>query len=343
MIVRRSKGAWQNSPWSYNLEKKSCRLLIQNPGAAPVEGYTLLGVSTTRNCGVAGTIGQFGSGAKHAINTLLRAGLKLLIYCGKTRLEFATRDDTINDGLVDETDQARGLQAGRHQQQDTRHGLVPGLRRDRLDRPFDGPAGVRGQRHRPHRAGAGRLRAGALERRPAGVHRRRRRCPARDGFTRVYVEVNDDVQRFYGELPRRFLHFSSRPELVKESLLPKADRNLNGKRTAMIYKEGVLVREIEEAEEASVYDYNFHDGELKLDESRIRANTRSRARRPACSARPRRSSLFPCSRAWSPRTELRGDFRLILHGPVVLGPRAGTEASVAAGVGIGRRAERGPL
>jgi len=76
------------------------RLLIQNPGAAPVEGYTLLGVSTTRNCGVAGTIGQFGSGAKHAINTLLRAGLKLLIYCGKTRLEFATRDDTVNDGLV---------------------------------------------------------------------------------------------------------------------------------------------------------------------------------------------------------------------------------------------------
>jgi hypothetical protein len=91
---------------------------------------------------------------------------------------------------------------------------------------------------------------------------------ARDGCTRVFVEVNDDVQRFYGELPRRFLHFSSRPQLVKESLLPKADRNLNGRRTAMIYKEGVFVREIAEDEEASVYDYNFHDGELKLDESR---------------------------------------------------------------------------
>ena len=106
------------------------------------------------------------------------------------------------------------------------------------------------------------------ERRVAGVGRRRQRILARDGFTRVYVEINDDVQRFYGELPRRFLHFSNRPQLVKESLLPKADRNLNGKRTAMIYKEGVLVREIEEAEEASVYDYNFHDGELRLDESR---------------------------------------------------------------------------
>ena len=75
-------------------------LLVQNPGVAPVEGFTLLGVSTTRDCGVAGTIGQFGSGAKHAINTLLRAGLKLLIYCGKTRLEFATREETIRDGLV---------------------------------------------------------------------------------------------------------------------------------------------------------------------------------------------------------------------------------------------------
>jgi len=63
-------------------------LLIQNSGVAPTEGFTLLGVSTTRGCGVDGTIGQFGSGTKHAINVLLRAGLKVVIYCGKTRLEF---------------------------------------------------------------------------------------------------------------------------------------------------------------------------------------------------------------------------------------------------------------
>ena len=52
-------------------------LLVQNPGVAPVEGFTLLGVSTTRDCGVEGAIGQFGSGNKHAINVLLRAGLKV--------------------------------------------------------------------------------------------------------------------------------------------------------------------------------------------------------------------------------------------------------------------------
>ena len=75
-------------------------LLVQNPGVAPVEGFTLLGVSTTRDCGVEGAIGQFGSGNKHAINVLLRAGLKVIVYCGKTRLDFQTRDDEIDDGLI---------------------------------------------------------------------------------------------------------------------------------------------------------------------------------------------------------------------------------------------------
>ena len=69
---------------------------------------------------------------------------------------------------------------------------------------------------------------------------------AKDGYTRVFVQVNADVQRFYGELPRRFLHFSDQPAQVKESLLPKG-RNLSRK-TAMVYKSGVFVREIEESE-----------------------------------------------------------------------------------------------
>jgi hypothetical protein len=42
-------------------------LKIENPGQAPVEGFTVLGVSladTSKNVGV---IGQFGSGNKHAV------------------------------------------------------------------------------------------------------------------------------------------------------------------------------------------------------------------------------------------------------------------------------------
>jgi len=83
----------------------------------------------------------------------------------------------------------------------------------------------------------------------------------------VYVELNDSVQRYINELPQRFLHFSSDPSQVKRSFLPKAQRNLNGKKTAVIYRAGVFVREIEEGDD-SVYDYNFKQSELQIDECR---------------------------------------------------------------------------
>lgn len=243
-------------------------LCIQNPGVAPIEGFTLLGVSTTRDCGVAGTIGQFGSGAKHAINTLLRAGLKLLIYCGKTRLEFTTREETIRDGLVTKNIKRVVCKLGGTSNKTLDmgwcldFGAIDWTDLSMALREFVANAIDRTVREKgdflPALLGED-LRVAIVE--DSGVR-------ARDGYTRVYVEVNPDVQRFYGELPRRFLHFSGNAALVKESLLPKADRNLSGRRTAMVYKEGVLVREIEEDEQASVYDYNFHDGELRLDESR---------------------------------------------------------------------------
>jgi len=243
-------------------------LMIQNPGVAPVEGYTLLGVSTTRGCGVAGTIGQFGSGAKHAINTLLRAGLKLLIYCGKTRLEFTTREDSVNDGLVTKPIKRVVCKLGGTSSKTLDmgwcldFGAIDWTDLSMALREFVANAIDRTVRERSDFLPSllnEELRVAVVE--ESSVR-------ARDGFTRVYVEVNSDVQRFYGELPRRFLHFSSKPQLVKESLLPKADRNLSGKKTAMVYKEGVLIREIQEDDSASVYDYNFHDGELRLDESR---------------------------------------------------------------------------
>lgn len=243
-------------------------LMIQNPGVAPVEGFTLLGVSMTRDCGVSGTIGQFGSGAKHAINTLLRSGLKLLIYCGKTRMEFTTREETITDGLVTKSIKRVVCKLGGTSNKTLDmgwcldFGVIDWTDLSMALREFVANAIDRTVREKSDFLLAllnEDLRVAIIE--DAAVR-------ARDGYTRVFVEVNSDVQRFYGELPRRFLHFSGNPLLVKESLLSKGDRNLSGKRSAMVYKEGVLVRESEEEEAASVYDYNFHDGELRLDESR---------------------------------------------------------------------------
>ena len=243
-------------------------LLVQNPGVAPVEGYTLLGVSTTRNCGVAGTIGQFGSGAKHAINTLLRAGLKLVIYCGKTKLEFSTRKDQVSDGLVTKTIERVICKLGGTSTKSLDMGWV--LDFGAIDwtdlsmalREFVANAIDRTVRERCDFIPAlldEDLRVTVVE---DGAVR------AKDGYTRIFIEINPDVQRFYGELPRRFLHFGTDPALVRESLLPKADRNLSGKKTAMVYKEGVFVREIQDEDDASIYDYNFHGDELRLDESR---------------------------------------------------------------------------
>ena len=243
-------------------------LLVQNPGVAPVEGYTLLGVSTTRNCGVSGTIGQFGSRAKHATTPVHLRGTETLDLLWQDETGVPTRKDTVNDGLVTKPIKRVVCKLGGTSTKTLDMGwcldfgaidwtdLSMALREfvaNAIDRTVWEKTDFTSMLLNEE------LRVTVVE---------DRSLRARDGFTRVYVEVNPDVQRFYGELPRRFLHFSNRPQLVKESLLPKADRNLNGKRTAMIYKEGVLVREIEEAEEALVYDYNFHDGELRLDESR---------------------------------------------------------------------------
>ena len=244
-------------------------LVIQNPGVAPIEGFTLLGVSTTRDCGVEGTIGQFGSGNKHAINVLLRAGLKVFVYCGKTRLDFQTRDEEIDDGLTRKAikrvvcklsgtstrtiDLGWVLDFGSIDWSDVGMALREFVSNsiDRTVREENGsfiPA-----------LEDGRLLVQIV---PDDTLR------AKDGYTRVYIEANEAVQSYVAELPKRFLHFSSDPAQVTKSFLPKADRNLNGKKTAVIYRAGVFVREVEDYRDDSIYDYNFKAGELQIDECR---------------------------------------------------------------------------
>jgi|SRR5208282_1275910 len=243
-------------------------LLIQNPGVAPVEGFTLLGVSTTRDCGVDGVIGQFGSGNKHAINVLLRAGLKVFVYCGKTRLDFQTRDDEIDDGLTRKAikrvfcklsgtstrtiDLGFCLDFGSIDWSDVGMAL-----REFISNSID----------RTLREENGEFLPALEDERLSVSLVSDDKVRARDGFTRVYVEVNEAVQKYIAELSKRFLHFSSDPSQVKKSFLPKSDRNINGKKTAVIYRAGVYVREVEQGDD-SVYDYNFNQDNFSLDECR---------------------------------------------------------------------------
>lgn len=242
---------------------------IQNPGVAPVEGYTLLGASTTRGCDVDGTIGQFGSGNKHAINVLLRAGLKVFVYCGKTRLDFYTRDDEIDDGLVRKPIKRVMCKLGGTSTRTLDLGWV--LDFGAIDWTDLGMAlreFISNAIDRTLREENGQFVPAIQDGRLSVCTVDDSQVRAKDGFTRVYVEVNDDVTRYVSELPKRFLHFSEKPEQVTRSMLPKEDRNLSERRTPMIYRAGVLVREIRETSAASVYDYNFKVDELKIDECR---------------------------------------------------------------------------
>jgi len=256
-------------------------LMVQNPGEAPVEGFTLLGVSMTRDCGVEGTIGQFGSGNKHAVNVLLRAGLRVVVYSGRTRMEFLTRDDLVADGLVQKSVQRVYVQFGGTSTKKVDLGWV--LDFGAVDWTEVGMAlreFISNAIDRTVREEAGQFEAAIKEGRLAVRNVPDTDVRAKAGYTRVFVTRNTETDRYLDELSKRFLHFSDQPILVKKQLLPKADRNLTeARRTAMVYREGVFVRELTEQPAESLYDYNFRGHEIQIDESR---NSSEYAVRAAC-------------------------------------------------------------
>lgn len=232
-------------------------LLIQNKGVAPIEGYTLLGMSTSR--GVDGAIGQFGSGTKHAINLLLRKGTEFHIYCGKNRLEFYYENVTINDGLADKQvskvycritgeinrtiDCGWVLDFGAMDWVYTSMALREFVS-NAIDRTIKGGSNFQVA-----------TKKGELCVKPDPQKR------AKDGYTRIYVRMDCEVQAFYDNLGEHFLHFG-KVENVAQRFIPKSREHNTGPK---IYRHGVLVRELKG--KPSAFDYNFGN-ELKIDESR---------------------------------------------------------------------------
>ena len=90
---------------------------------------------------------------------------------------------------------------------------------------------------------------------------------AKRGWTRVFVPAdNEEVIRFFANLGKWFLHFSE-PEAITQTILTKKARNLDPNcHTAVIYRRGVSVREIDQYASECLFDYNLND--LRVDESR---------------------------------------------------------------------------
>lgn len=216
-------------------------LLIENVGECPVEGFTILGLSSAR--GKASSIGQFGSGNKHAINILLRNGLDPTIYIGRDKLTFSTRAADMNGtsyakvvysvGNAAYKDTGWCLEFGGLDWRDIGMAL-----REFISNAIDAVDGK-----------IEKTRIILVDSEPR----------AKAGYTRIFIPISREVLDYYNNIQRYFLHFNN--DHLK-GILNKSDKS-----PARIYRKGVLVRQMADHNHNSLFDYNFGES-LKIDEAR---------------------------------------------------------------------------
>ncbi len=240
-------------------------LKIENIGACPPEGFTVLGVSLADTSSREGVIGQFGSGNKHGVAVLLRNELNPVVFAGTLKLEFGTKPQIVGDGLA-EKEFARvvvkygGTDAnGTSRSSNEDLGFVLDYGKQDWNevslalREFVSNAIDRSIRESGDWSG---VKIEIVD---------ENQVRAKRDHTRVFVPLNADVLEFYNNLGKWFLHFSE-PESLAKQILPKANRNLSDRKAAVIYRRGVRVREFQSSDTESLFDYNLDD--LTIDEAR---------------------------------------------------------------------------
>lgn len=211
-------------------------LCIQNAGVAPIEAFTLLGYSTARGNDKA--IGQFGSGSKHAVCVLLRAGIDLKIYCGTQSLTFDTRDDVVGERTVKRVTVKVGTRKPRDLDWILDFGAIDWTEVRMALREFVANAIDQSEEENL-------------------VIKMTDTMRAKEGYTQVYVGDHPEVRKFYAELDKHFLHFTGQENkqiLEKPSLSP-----------CRVYRCGVFIRELREV---SLCDYNLGANQMPIDECR---------------------------------------------------------------------------
>lgn len=231
-------------------------LMIENVGVAPVESFTLLGASTAR--GNDDLIGQFGSGSKLSICMMLRMGIDFYVFCGKTRLQFVLEEKVIDCGRQKTTVQKVICQFG-------------GTSKKRIDLGWSADFGASDWTKID--MALREFISNAIDRtqieQDAGEDAHAKVTPtdkvrARAGHTRIFVELTEAVRKYYGDLPKYFLHFAHDDYREAGTLLPKAEEGTG----ARIYRSGVLVQEMPASFGKSAFDYSLKGSQVKIDEAR---------------------------------------------------------------------------
>lgn len=206
-------------------------LMIENDGVVDIAALTLLGLSSSR--GDESKIGMFGTGAKHSILLCLREGLDVIIFASRKKITFKTEPGHVNGtpyGKVFCHDGRSKRELGVALE----FGATDWTSIDMALREFISNSIDAGGHHVE------------MVDEPVG----------KEGRTRVFVEVNSVVRKYYQQLDEKFLHFGTWFDGTRRK---KSDGY------AKIYKKGVFVREITWSN--ALFDYNFGDS-LKLDECR---------------------------------------------------------------------------
>lgn len=225
-------------------------LLIENPGVASAEAFTLLGAS---NKAGSAAIGQFGSGTKFGVLALLRENVKPVVYCGNLKLEFGTKAITFDGAEQHQVfvklsgKVADGTSTGKAVSRTENLSLV--LRYGEIDWK-DSKLALR------------EFVSNALDA-VNGDHTQVRveivaEPRAKAGTTRVFIPLTDASREFHANLSSWFLHWSDKPWKTCPVL------KKTGQTPGRIYRRGVFVREVREN---SLFDYNLNN--LPLDEARI--------------------------------------------------------------------------
>lgn len=212
-------------------------LKIQNPGVAPIEAYTVLGVSTARGTD---KIGQFGTGSKHGLNVLIRNGLYPVIYCGKDKITFELSSEImqgkpyqrvcyrLNDGPAEKM--GFSTEFG-----ELDWSTVDMALREFISNALDQTSDISG------------VKIETVDK-PEPL----------DSATAVYIPASHEVHNYIGNLGNWFLHFSETD--YQQEIIPNSEG-----RGPKIYRRGVFVREIT-SKIPSLFDYNLKD--MPIDECR---------------------------------------------------------------------------
>ena len=234
---------------------------IENAGAVDHNALFVLGGTTKRESEDPRIIGTFGTGSKQSAALLLRNGLFPIIFAGRLKMEYKTKQVYI---------------AGTAHQQmfvqlkgkDTNGATVN--REENLQTTLMFGASDWNEQSMALREYLSNCVDHLYE--CGKTHRDAKielvdesQVRAKDGHTRIYIPATPEISQYFLNLGQHFLHFGE-DKFLDVEVIDKSQRQEKTSH-AKLYRRGVLVRAIRAIQNTpALFDYNLNS--LKLDDSR---------------------------------------------------------------------------